>query len=82
MNARQRRTYRRSLNFKILNEIDNGKALKKSFFISDNAPLPKENYYKDLYEDTLNKFFSEKPEVYKFDSNNTDEDIDKFFDSI
>lgn len=94
MNEKQRRKYRRKNTIYLKNNPLDGainisdftfeefkklKTLaKNSIIFSDTAPINKENYYKDLFENC----FSGKPEVYKFDSNNTDKDIDDFFDSI
>lgn len=40
------------------------------------------NIFLQKYENILNICFSEKPQLFKFDSTNTDEEIDIFFDSI
>ena len=41
-----------------------------------------ENYFIKQYEDALNICFSEIPNLIKFNSATTDEDIDMFFDSL
>lgn len=46
-----------------------------------NYPEPKTNFA-IKYEQTLNICFSQQPQLIKFDSNSTDEEIDNFFDSL
>ena len=41
----------------------------------------KKNTFGKNYDEVLNICFSEKPKLIKFDSETTDEDIDRFFDS-
>lgn len=50
--------------------------------IDTKATTLEENYFLTSYENTLIKLFENKPEVYMFDENSTDEEIDKFFDSM
>lgn len=42
----------------------------------------KENTFLTSYEESLNLCFLEKPQLIKFDSNSTDEDIDNFLNSL
>lgn len=52
------------------------------YFIENNENQKKQNEFEKKYEKVLNICFSEKPQLIKFDSNTTDEDVDRFFDSL
>lgn len=47
-----------------------------------NISRKEEEQFSKSYQDALNLCFSEKPILVKFNSNSTDEDIDRFFDSL
>ena len=59
--------------------------IEEDFFTSENkssANKIKKNIFLKSYEDSLNLCFLEKPQLIKFDSNSTDEDIDNFLNSL
>ncbi len=58
--------------------------LDEDFCVYDYKYLIKDNKnnFQKKYEDVLNICFAEKPQLIKFDATTSDEEIDRFFDSL
>ena len=50
--------------------------------MNNTIEIKNEDDFLKSYKNVLNICFSKKPELIKFDSNSTDDEIDSFFDSL